>query len=314
MKNWTNSKVINLVFSLFLALLLSAYVLSTQSSSRNNKDEFTSILPEKRANLTVALGLQYDSDQYVVVGAPASVNISVHGPAAIVTATQGHNDIQAVADLRDLGVGQHSVKVAVKGVNTSLTSTVNPQTVQVTIAKKTSEKRNIKVTYDDSKLASGYSVGSVSASPKSIGISGPKANVDSVAYIAAAVDLPNNTKSTVTQNVKLVALDSNGEPVEVKLSQQTADATVTVNNEPSKKLNLSATVSGGDSSNFDIAFSPKTVTAYGSSDTLNGIDHIDVPVDVSDVSRQKVSQVKLSKPNGVDSLSDDSVQVTVTPH
>ncbi|CAK8053687.1 CdaR family protein [Eupransor demetentiae] len=312
-KNWMNSKFLNLGLSFLLAILLSAYVLSTQSGGRSGNNQFTSILPEKKVNLTVPLQVQYDDSQYVVVGAPANVNLSVHGAAALVTATQSHNDIQAVADLRDLGVGQHNVKLAVKGVNAALTSTVTPQSINVTIVKKTTEKRNIKVTYDNSKLASGYSVTDTSFSPKSVTISGPKSNVDSVAYVAAEVDLDPGTKSDVTKDAKLVALDRSGNPVQVEISAKSLQVSLKVSSSPSKKVQLTADTENGDASDYDISFNPGSVTLYGSSDQLANYDSLSVPVDLSQAKSKTTIEVDVTKPNGVDRISDNQVQVTISP-
>ncbi|CAH1852696.1 YbbR-like domain-containing protein [Convivina intestini] len=314
MNKWTNSKILNLIFSLFLAVLLSAYVLSTQSASRNGNNEFTSILPEKKINLTVPLNLQYNNDEYVVVGAPTSVSLAVHGPAALVTTTQSHNDIQAVADLRDLGVGQHTVKLAVKGVNSALTSTVSPQTVNVTIAKKTSEKRKIKINYDDSKLAQGYSVVNSVINPKTVTVSGPKSNVDAVDHVTAEVELAKDTKTNVNQTVKLVAYDRNGTLVEVQLSNRTAEINLTVNNsDASKKVDLVADPSDGDANNFSITLGAKTVTIYGASDTLSNVDQIKVPVDLSQITEKTTLHVDLPKQQGINRYSESTVEVTVTP-
>ncbi|CAH1850269.1 CdaR family protein [Convivina praedatoris] len=314
MNKWTNSKILNLIFSLLLAILLSAYVLSTQSASRNGNNEFTSILPEKKINLTVPLNLQYNNDEYVVVGAPTSVSLAVHGPAALVTTTQSHNDIQAVADLRDLGVGQHTVKLAVKGVNSALTSTVSPQTVNVTIAKKTLEKCKIKINYDESKLAQGYSVVNSVINPKTVTVSGPKSNVDAVDHVTAEVELAKDTKANVNQTVKLVAYDRNGTPVEVQLSNRTAEINLTVNNsDASKKVDLVADPSDGDANNFNITLGAKTVTIFGASDALSNIDQIKVPVDLSQITEKTILHVDLPKQQGINRYSESTVEVTVTP-
>ncbi|MFT8756612.1 YbbR-like domain-containing protein [Leuconostoc pseudomesenteroides] len=315
MKMIGHSKTVNLVVSLVMAILLSAYVLSTRSTTTNGSGSgnFSTLVPEKRATLSVPLNLQFDSDKYVIVGAPSSVKVGIEGSIALVAAAQNRNDIQASADLRGLGVGKHTVKLALRGVNASLTSTVTPQTITVTIARRKTATVPVKVTYDHTKIASGYAVSGTSVDPKSVKISGPKANVEAVTSIEAAISLDNNTKSTVNKSVKLVARDKNGAAVEVNIDGNSANVTLNVGPEDSKKLSLSATLKNANGANYTVTFDPKTVTAYGASDILNSISSLSVPVDVANITSKTTVSVDLPDQTGIDHYSVTKVQATVTP-
>ncbi|MDF7636759.1 CdaR family protein [Leuconostocaceae bacterium ESL0958] len=319
LKKVTSSKAVNLLFSLVLALLVAAYVLSTKPSitrTSDNNNSSSSFIPEKRATLTVPLTLQYNTDDYVISGAPASVNVSVHGSAALVAAAQNHNDVQASVDLRGLRPGQHTVTVALSGVNSSLTATTVPQTVTVTIAQKATAKKNIKVLYDDQRLASGYTVKDTTTDPQSVTISGTKEAVDSVSYVGASLDLDKNTKSNMTRQAKLAAYDQNGEPVDVTLSKTEAKVTAQVaSGLESKQVSLQPAAANdqSDLSAYNITLSQNNVTVKGSSDTLKNIDTLEVPLDLSNVKKQTQQTVTLTKPNGVAGLSDNQVTATISP-
>ncbi|CAK1225983.1 MULTISPECIES: CdaR family protein [Fructobacillus] len=338
MNKWTSSKIVNVAFSFLLALLITAYVLSTKPSySGSNNNQYTSLLPEKKATITSPLTVQFNSSDYVIVGAPSSVGVTLQGSSALVTAAQSHNEIQAVADLRGLGVGQHTVNVALTGVSSSLTATASPQTVTVTLAEKDSAKKDVQVQYDDSKIASGYQVTNTTVDPKTVTITGPKENVDAVDHVGADVALNKSTKSNVTQSTKLTAYDKNGDAVQVTLSQQTAQVSMTISSSGSsssssssasssssqsstsgsssttKKVSLVGQASAGSTDNFNISFSPSSVTIAGSSDTLSSIDSLPVSLDLSNITSKVTKTVSLTKPSGVDSLSDQSVQVTISP-
>ncbi|GAP02309.1 uncharacterized secreted protein, YBBR Bacillus subtilis homolog [Fructobacillus pseudoficulneus] len=312
------------MFSFLMALLIAAYVLSTKPSysGSNSGNQYSSLLPEKKATISAPLTVQFNSDDYVIVGAPSAVSVGLQGSSALVTAAQGHNEIQAVADLRGLGVGQHTVNVALTGVSSSLTATVNPQTVTVTLAEKDSAKKDVQVQYDSSKIASGYQVSNATADVKSVTVTGPKDNVDAVDHVGADVSLDKNTKSNVNQTAKLTAYDKNNEPVQVTLSQQTTKVSLTItgsssssssSGSTSKSVNLVAQAASGSLDNYTITMSPNTVTIYGSSDTLNSISSIPVNIDVSNITGKVTKTIGLTKPSGVDSLSDQSVQVTISP-
>ncbi|GMA70340.1 hypothetical protein GCM10025879_15860 [Leuconostoc litchii] len=316
MKKIGQSKIVNLVVSLVIAILLATYVSSTKqgtSTSSGGSTNFSTLIPEKRATLKVPLNLQVDSDKYVVIGAPSTVKVGIEGSGPLVTAAQSHNDIQASVDLRSLGVGKHNVKVALRGVNSSLTSTITPQTVTVTIAQKKSAKLPVQVNFDKSKVATGYAVNDTVSDPKNVTISGPKANIEAVSYIDAKVTLDNNVKKSITQSVQLVARDKDGNAVEVNFSDKTANITLDVEPEDSKKLNLSATIKNGNSDDYSVTFDPKTVTAYGSSDILKSIDTINIPVDVTDISSKTTRTIKVPVQTGIVEYNVTSVKVTITP-
>lgn len=318
MKKFGSSKTVNIVFSLLLAILLAAYVLSIKNySNSNSSNQYSSLVTEKKETVSVPLTYQYNSDDYVIVGGASTVSVNLQGSSALVTAAKNHNDISASADLRGLGVGQHTVNVALAGVSSSLSATASPQTVTVTLAEKNSAKKDVKVQYDSSKLASGYSVTDTSTDVKSVTVIGPKENVDAVSYVGADVDLDKNTKSNVSQSAKLTAYDKNGDPVQVSLSQSKANVKLTVAQSDSasstKSVKLAAQATAGNLSNFDISFDPSTVTITGSSDTLNSIDSLPVSLDLSNISSKTSTSVSLDKPSGVDQLSVQKVTVTITP-
>ncbi|MFC4760703.1 YbbR-like domain-containing protein [Fructobacillus durionis] len=315
MKKLGSSKIINIIFSLLMAILLAAYVLSIKNySNSTNSNSYSSLIPEKKATITVPLTFQYNSDDYVIVGAASTVSVNVQGSSALVTAAKNHNDIAASADLRGLGAGQHTVNVALSGVNSSLSANASPQTVTVTLAEKSSAKKNVKVQYDDSKIATGYSVTDETSDVNSVTVSGPKTNVDAVSYVGADVDLDKNTKSNVSEAAKLTAYDKDGNAVQVTLSQTKANVKLTLTKaQSSKKVQLAAQASSGSLSAYDISFDPSTVTIYGSSDTLNSIDTLPVNLDLSNITSKTTKSITLDKPSGVDQLSDQKVSVTITP-
>lgn len=314
MKKVGQSKILNLVISLVIAILLSAYVLSTKTANltSNGSDNFSTLIPEKKATLKVPLNLQFDSDNYVAVGAPTTVSVDIEGSGALISAAQSRNDIQASADLRGLKPGKHTVTVALRGVNASLTSTVTPQKITVTIAKKTTATLPVHVNYDQSKIARGYTVSQLSSDPKRVTISGPKTNVDAVETISAQVALQQGIKDTVTQAVRLVAYDKSGNVVEVNFDQRSVNVTMTITPEDSKKLSLTPDIKNTGSNKYQVTFEPKNVTAYGASDILNAMSDISVPVDVKQLQGSSTMNVTLPTVAGIVRYDVKTVTAQVT--
>lgn len=312
MKKIKQSKIVNLSIAFVIAILLSSYVSSTRStrSSGNDSNNFSTIIPEKKATLKVALNVQFDNDKYVVIGAPTTVQVDIEGSGALVSAAKSRNDIQASIDLRGLKAGKRTATVALRGVNASLTSTVNPQKITVTIARKTSATVPVNVSYNKDNIAKGYTAGEPTTNPKNVTISGPKSNVDAVTSVAARLNLPSGAKESLTRTAQLVALDKDGNTVEVNFSRQTVDATLAIAPEDSKRLTLNASVKNGESNNYQITFDPKTVTAYGSSDILNAMDNISVSVDVGNIRDGGTVNVKLPSIDGI--VRYDKTDVTAT--
>lgn len=315
MKKIGQSKSLNLVISLLLTLLLFAYVISTKSatSSGNGGNNITNIVPEKKAVLKVPLSLQYDNDEYVAVGAPASVQVTIEGSGALISAARSRNDIQASADLRGLKPGKHTVTVALRGVNASLTSTVEPQKVTVTIAKKATTTLPVTVDYDKNKIASGYTVSNATSDPKRVTIIGPQTNVDSVASVIARPSLQSGIKDSIAQNTQLIALDKEGNEVEVAFNHKTVNVELTVAPEDSKKLSLKANIKNGDANQYQVSFDPKTITAYGASDTLNSLNDISLNIDLNDIKDQNGTiKIDLPKIDGVVRYDTSTVTANIT--
>ncbi|WP_294977109.1 CdaR family protein [uncultured Leuconostoc sp.] len=312
MKKVKQSKIVNLSIAFVIAILLSSYVSSTRStrSAGSDSNNFSTLIPEKKATLKVALNVQFDNDKYVVIGAPTTVQVDIEGSGALVSAAKSRNDIQASIDLRGLKAGKRTATVALRGVNASLTSTVNPQKITVTIARKTSATVPVNVSYNKDNIAKGYTASEPTTNPKNVTISGPKSNVDAVTSVAARLNLPSGVKESLTRTAQLVALDKDGNTVEVNFSRQTVDATLAIAPEDSKRLTLNASVKNGESNNYQITFDPKTVTAYGSSDILNAMDNISVSVDISNIRDGGTVNAKLPSIDGI--VRYDKTDVTAT--
>jgi YbbR domain-containing protein len=128
-------KTLYSLLCLLLAILLAVYVGEqrgtniTRGGQVDGKiGDFKGLVSTKKATINAPLQLNgLDTDKYYVAGAPETVKIEVEGAAALVTTAQNTKNFQVYADLTDLDVGEHQVKLKESGLNDGLTFKIIPE-------------------------------------------------------------------------------------------------------------------------------------------------------------------------------------------
>lgn len=303
------------VLSLVLALGIFVYVnqerLNNTFQSGHKQD--TALLATKTQTLKVSLQLNADTDKYFITGYPEKVKVKLEGNAALVTAVANTQNFRVVADLRKLSVGEHTVKLQQQGLSKQLTYSINPKTIKVNIQSRISKTLPIQVHYNKDAIADGYQVGTPQLSSDTVQVTGARSEINRIYEISASVTLNRNTSNAVTQTVMLQALDSNGQTVNVVATPETVRVKLPVTL-PSKKVPLSFKQSGDAVSGKAYAFSSDNseVTIYGSKAQLKKIDSLEVPVDISGISKTTDKTVKLTNvQKGLKSVDPNTVKVHV---
>lgn len=126
------------------------------------------------------------------------------------------SDITAVADLQQ-AVSLDTDPVMVPITVTCLASgvlpsdiKVTPQNLTVNLDEKETQEFVVNVSKGDTKPGKDYEVGSLTASPEKIRITGPKTLVNKIDKVNAAIALDGNTED-YTQEVNLTIYDKNQE-------------------------------------------------------------------------------------------------------
>lgn len=122
--------------SLVLALFMFFYVNGSFLRQTTRQGNQSALMSDKSQTIKVPLQVSIDSKRYVVTGYPQYVKIKLTGPSALVTTTVNTQNFKVYADLSDLGTGQHRVKLKVSGLNSELTSSIDPETITVNIQSK----------------------------------------------------------------------------------------------------------------------------------------------------------------------------------
>ncbi|MDR3190030.1 MAG: hypothetical protein LBT80_02350 [Lactobacillaceae bacterium] len=317
------SKILYILASLVLAVLLAIYVdgqTGTNSASVDNvktasKTDLLHLNATKTVTMAVPLKLKgIDVNNYLISGTPDTVEIKLTGPSALVTSTENTKGFQVVADLSDLADGEHTVALKVTGLNKELTYKLTNPTLTLTVYKKSVATYNVQLDYNKDAIAEGYVIGDVENSVTSVQVIGRKSAVQAVDRVVAVLQLSRDTTETVEKDVQLQAVDADGNPVDVALSENTTHVKIPVEaGKGTKKVKLVFDTSGGDADKYTIKANVNEFELTGNMDKLKKISDISIKVDLTDITTAKTETVQVPLPAGVDKIDTSEVTITIEP-
>lgn len=315
-ETWLSKQSTLLFISLFIAIFVFIVVdrkiidFSSQSAE---------VFKDQKVNVI------YNEEQYVVEGLPETVDVTLIGNKADLYIAKQSSNNGVTVDLTGLTPGPHEVNIEYNQGNYDIEYSVNPSVATVIIYEKVSDTRTLS--YDiinEDKLDSTLVVNDVKLSVSEITIRGAEHRINEVASVKALIDIEKlTTKKTGVQklnddekddDIELKAYDSEGNVVDVEFVPSKISAEINLSS-PSKKVPLNFVSSGTLPTGKALGsytFSQNNVTLYGDSDTLSSINSLDVVVDVSKLTDDSSFEVEIKKPNGVKSLSDNYVTVSLT--
>lgn len=245
------------------------------------------------------------------------------------------SDITAVADL------QQAVSLDTDPVMVPITVTcsasgvlpsdikVTPQNLTVNLDEKETQEFVVNVSKGDTKPGKDYEVGSLTASPEKIRITGPKTLVNKIDKVNATIALDGNTED-YTQEVYLTIYDKNQETLsesEMNSLRIENNAKVIVTAKLWKirtGVKISAGYVGTPASGYQVGSVktvPDTISVAGNTEGLESLSENDnvitIPadrIDISDESKDVERKISLKNllPDNVKLTSDSSEDVWVT--
>lgn len=99
---------------------------------------------------------------------------------------------------------------------------VTPQYLSVHLEEKATQEFLVNVNYDDSKPGKGYEVGTQTASPEKVKITGPKSLINKIDKVNATVSVEGKTKD-FTEEVNLTITDKNQDALSGRMAYLTID-------------------------------------------------------------------------------------------
>jgi YbbR domain-containing protein len=175
----------------------------------------------------------------------------------------------------------------------------------------------VPVEIERGEVPENLEVGTETATPSTVTVSGPKTIVDQV--VAARADVViQDSGIDVDEDVALVPVDAVGDarsPADV--SPTTARVSIRVFSEPvTRTLAVSPVVTGTPAAGFEIdeiTVDPSTVFVEGDADPLASLARVDTaPVSVSGLSDTQTFETELVLPDGIEAVDPVPVQVTVS--
>lgn len=297
------------VVSLVLAIVLYGVVNYNALSS-----SYASSLRSSKTISDVAVISRYNTDTFEVTGIPETVDVILTGDAANVTSAANSSSGSVVLDLDGLTEGTHEVKFTTEGYGNSVNVTVNPTNVTVTLKKKTTQQFDISYDFiNQDQMDSKYSPGTPEFEYTKINVRASKDTLDSIAFVKALIDVSGQT-TDFEQDARLVAYDSQGNPVTADIVPDTVHVSVPVTS-PSKSVPVKVQVSGEvpDEKAIDsITMDQETVTIYGSETTLADIDSVVVTLDATTLTKDSTVLRPIVLPAGVSSSSVSQITMNIT--
>ena len=295
--------------ALLLAVLM--YVGVNYSSVRSI---YTSTLRSSRSISDVPVMINVNSDTFEVTGVPSTANITITGDATTVTTAANSQDGKVLVDLDGLTEGTHEVRLTTEGYGSGVNVVVDPSTIVVNLSRKITKQFDISYDFiNQSKMEDIYSPGTPVFDYTKVNVRASAKTLDSIAFVKALIDVSDQT-ADFEQNARLIAYDSNGNPVNADIIPDQVHVIVPVTN-PSKSVPVNVQVSGevpDGKAISSITLDQQTVTIYGAENVLADIDNITVTLDASTLTKDSTVLRPISLPSGVSSASVSQITMNVT--
>ena len=295
--------------ALLLAVLM--YVGVNYSSVRSI---YTSTLRSSRSISDVPVMINVNSDTFEVTGVPSTANITITGDATTVTTAANSQDGKVLVDLDGLTEGTHEVRLTTEGYGSGVNVVVDPSTIVVNLSRKITKQFDISYDFiNQSKMEDIYSPGTPVFDYTKVNVRASAKTLDSIAFVKALIDVSDQT-ADFEQNARLIAYDSNGNPVNADIIPDQVHVVVPVTN-PSKSVPVNVQVSGevpDGKAISSITLDQQTVTIYGAENVLADIDNITVTLDASTLTKDSTVLRPISLPSGVSSTSVSQITMNVT--
>ncbi|MFD1900333.1 YbbR-like domain-containing protein [Enterococcus termitis] len=275
-------------FSALLALLFALLLFFNANSSSNSSVlvNTNQVYDEMLYNIPVQL--EYDQDKYFVSGYEETVNVHLSSANRIQLNRESNEDtrnFQVVADLTKTPLGTSEIQLRVKGLSTAVTAEIEPKTITVTLENKVTQSFEVQAQLPDTIEAEGYTVKKTELSPKKVDITTGEETAKAIERVIAPLSNVKQSVDTIKQTVNVQALDNKGQVLSIENPAPQVKVVVELSL-PSKEVSLTATATGSPPSgvsNYTFSLSKQKAEIKGSKSILDGIDTIEVPIDINNV-------------------------------
>lgn len=255
--------------------------------------------------------VEVNSSVYEVTGVPETVTLYLNGEMSDISMLTKDSQ-KVVADLSNLGEGVHQVKLKATNVSDRVNAVIDPSTVTVTIAKKTSKDFTIGYDFINThKTDPIYALSEPTFERSEVLVRASQSTIDSISIVKALIDVSNIT-ADFTIEAPLVAYDQNGNRVSVDIVPDKVVTSVKVST-PHKDVPINVIPIGevpNDKAIKKYSLDHQTVTIYGAQEVLDEINEIDIQVVVRNFTQDtNVVSMPINLPSGVRKKSVSAVTI-----
>lgn len=225
---------------------------------------------------------------------PEPVRVTITGERRLLTRITQAN-ITLTADLQQAGsLDTNPVMVPITASCPGISPEnikVTPQYLSVRLEEKVTQEYLVNVNYGSSVPGKGYEVGSQTASPEKVKITGPKSLVNKIDKVNATVDVNGKTKD-FTEEADLSVIDKNQDSLAGRMSYLTIDNTKVVVTTKFWKIrtevNIGANYVGTPAEGYQVesvTTVPDTISIAGTDEALDTLKQNDntLWIDSSDI-------------------------------
>lgn len=230
--------------------------------------------------------------------------------------------IVATADLREMQDSSVPIRVTVTGFEGEYEDVAaNPRNIQVKV-ENTQKKTFPITTVAIGSPRDGYVVGSMTASPKTVDISGPESSVAKISKVVAKVDVSEMSADSTTQ-AQLIYYDAADNLIDKTLLTSNCDkngVSVEIDMWKTKALTLNFDTSGISPAEgylfTAIEVEPKSVEVSGNPELLRGMTEIAIGKQALEKADMKETEevivdIKEYMPEGISLVDADAASVVV---
>ena len=308
------------IFSFVLAIGLFFFV------NLENQTRFQSTAPTDGASITsteiitnLPIEVNINTDQYFVSGIPDSATLRLEGPQAIIfqtVATQSYTI--STPNLNELGSGEHTVQLQVEGVSESITTSVSPGFINLTIEEKVMGEYELSVIIDeDLDIAEGYELLEPSLSTNVIQLSGAASTMARIDQVVVEVTSSEESiNSDLLMSAQVLVLDENGEPLNVNTnpSQVEINAPV-VRTTKEVPIVLREGTNGVVGYTYEVSLSnaeSDTMQVRGEPEAIAELQNFPVTVDLDGITESQVLTIPIQElPTGIEETNKEEIEIVI---
>ncbi|WP_342603748.1 CdaR family protein [Peribacillus sp. FSL E2-0159] len=315
MDKFTNSAWFMRIVAFALAALLFISINFEMESDKKSLGLSTAPEISTETIENVPVEVYYDRENLVVSGVPETVDVTLKGAKSLLINAKNQRDFKVYVDLSDpaISMGDRTVTFKISELNEKLVATIDPEYAEVNVQERVTKEFSVEAEYNSSLLEEGYTAGQPTVSPKTVRITGAKDAIEQISYVKANLEISKGLNETVNSKATVKALDRDLNKLDVTIEPSSVAVSLEVSI-PSKTVSIAPKQMGKAKDGIritSISVDPKEVTLFGSETSLEKIDGINLPVNISKIDGDTELELDLNKPESVQKMSLGKAKVKI---